>query len=368
MEAWTLLPVIHPADVARMAREAEASGWDGVAFADTQTLGPDPYVLLGAAALATERLQLTTLTTNPYTREPAITASAMATLQDLSNGRAVLGIGRGDSSLAFLGMAPVSVDDFVRALTRLRAYLGAEDPLVEPRRLAAGPASMETLALGAHPVGGGLKWMDGSQPAVPIDVVASGPRVIQAVAPIVDRITFAVGADPERLSWAIGLARSAREQAGADPDELSFGAVLNVAVHPDISVARDIAAGMIAGVARFSAMQTSRAAGPVPEDSRAVFASLRTSYDMNQHGGAKSPQGSLVTEAFGDYFAVLGAPDKCIGRLNDIVATGIERLMLPTAGLRLPPRDDTPDEALASALLVEEVLPAVRAAQQDPPR
>src|SRR5580658_5306695 len=94
------------------ARSIEAEGWDGQMFMDSQSLCADPYVRMGAWALATERLKLSTGATNPFTRHPVVTAASVATLQVMSGGRAVLGIGRGDSALAHLGHAPVGIANF----------------------------------------------------------------------------------------------------------------------------------------------------------------------------------------------------------------------------------------------------------------
>src|SRR5262244_2022370 len=94
------------ASPAKDAQAVEADGWDGQMFMDTQCLGGDPYVIMGAWAVSTERLKFSCGVTNPLTRHIAVSASCAATLQALSKGRAVLGIGRGDSALAYLGHAP----------------------------------------------------------------------------------------------------------------------------------------------------------------------------------------------------------------------------------------------------------------------
>ena len=72
----------------------EDAGFDGLLFFDTQNLAPEVYVSLAAAANVTTTLKLGTGVTNPMTRHAAVTASAMATLQTISDGRAYLGIGR----------------------------------------------------------------------------------------------------------------------------------------------------------------------------------------------------------------------------------------------------------------------------------
>src|SRR5689334_15741112 len=101
----------------------EADGWTGQVFMDSQSLTADPYVVMGNWAATTERLKLATYVTNPLTRHPAVTAAAAATLQAISGGRAVLGIGRGDSALAYLGYAPVGLSAFGRVLDELQTLL-----------------------------------------------------------------------------------------------------------------------------------------------------------------------------------------------------------------------------------------------------
>src|SRR5258708_20725937 len=88
------------------ARAVEADGWDGQWFMDSQSLGGDPYVAMGAWAAATDRIRLATGVTNPLTRHPAVTAAAAATLQAISGGRAVLGIGPGRSPPPYPGHSP----------------------------------------------------------------------------------------------------------------------------------------------------------------------------------------------------------------------------------------------------------------------
>src|SRR5580658_9565926 len=106
------------------ARSVEADGWDGQMFMDSQSLCADPYVRMGVWAAATERIKLSTGVTNSLTRHPAVTAAAIATVQSISGGRAVLGIGRGDSALAYLGYAPAGLASFRRALIDLQTLLG----------------------------------------------------------------------------------------------------------------------------------------------------------------------------------------------------------------------------------------------------
>ena len=117
---------------ANTARMAEGLGFDSLAFADTQNLTPEVWGQLMLAAAATDRIQLGPGVTNPVTRDPAVTASAAIALQLASAGRAVLGIGRGDSSMAKIGRRPAAPAVLDRYLEQLRAYPSRRDG--RPRR------------------------------------------------------------------------------------------------------------------------------------------------------------------------------------------------------------------------------------------
>src|SRR3954470_9743355 len=113
VELWTS-GISLPRYAAKHAARVEAAGYDGLLLVDSQNLAGDTYVALTACALATSTLQLATGVTNPFTRHPAATAAAIASVNAESGGRAVLGIGRGDSALAHLGRAPAGVGYFER--------------------------------------------------------------------------------------------------------------------------------------------------------------------------------------------------------------------------------------------------------------
>ena len=97
----------------------EAKGWDGLSVVDSQNLSGDAFVALAMAATVTTRLKLGTGVTNSITRRAATLATAMASVHSVSRGRAVLGIGRGDSALAHVGRAPDRIIDTLQALQKL---------------------------------------------------------------------------------------------------------------------------------------------------------------------------------------------------------------------------------------------------------
>lgn len=338
-----------PRVAARRASQAEDMGFDGITYVDSQNLSGDCYIALALAAHATSRLKLATGVTNCFTRHPAVTASAIATVQAESDGRAMLGIGRGDSALAHLGFAPAPVPVFEDYVGRLQGYLRGDEVPFE----ATGDVAK--LDLADRPTSSKIAWLRPNQPKVPVDVAATGPKVIKVAARLADRITFAVGAEPERIRWGIETAREARKEAGLDPDGMPFGAYITVVVHPDIDTARHMGEGGLALFARFSAMH-GKAVGPVSESERRTLEAVHDAYDMNNHARVGSQQASLIGNEFADRFAILGDASHCITRLKELVALGLDRFVIVGASMGA----DRAEAAAAEERFVQEVMPAFR--------
>ena len=298
-------------------------------LADSQNLNADIWVELGMAAAATERIRLGPGVTNPLTRHPAVTASAAATLQAESGGRAVLGIGRGDSALTQIGKRPVAVDELERALVAIQGYLRGEEVDFDGARSR-------------------IAWIAADEaPKVPVRVAATGPHVIEVAARHADGIDLTVGAEEARVRWALETARS----AGHEP---AIGAYVNVAVHPDRATARDLVRGSVAILARFGTEGAPETG--LSEVTRRGLDHLAAAYDEAAHGQSKAPAASALEDDFIDRFAVVGTPDEVIERLRSLNELGIGRLIVVAGSLDADPGD----LARSNDLFAAEVLPALR--------
>ena len=340
-----------------MAETVEAEGWDGQVFMDSQSLGADPYVLMGAWAMATERIKLATGVTNPLSRHIVVTAGAAVTLQQISRGRAVLGIGRGDSALAYLGHGPVSLSAFRRALSDLQTLLSGGEIAFEPK---ASATSIEATSPAHRPTGSRLKWLPADLPKVPLDVAASGPRVIEMAALVAERTTFSVGAMPERLQWALDIARAARTKQALPANGVSYGAQIIVVCHPDRESMLPLATSFVAPLARFQVM-AGAPAGPASTSDESNLAAVHGGYDMTKHGEVSSNEkivGATLTRDFVERFAIVGPPDHCIERLLQLRRLGIERFVVVGPGFHPEATYD------GRSLFAREVIPAIRAAER----
>jgi 5,10-methylenetetrahydromethanopterin reductase len=237
-----LFPDATAPDLVNAFQTAESLGMDEVWLGDEGAANRDPFAVLAAAAMHTSRALLGLAVTNPYLRHPAVTASAMMTVQELSGGRAVLGVGAGGGlCLGPLGVTsehPLRrVRDFVRIAravaggTATEGYSPPEDAFRAPslpiyigsrserlNRLAS--TSADGAFVGATPfflLGPTLAWARSVRP-IPVALylnAVSGedelewarPRLVQALldAPEVTRRRF--GLDEGDLRAAVaGLA------------------------------------------------------------------------------------------------------------------------------------------------------------------
>ncbi len=320
-EFWRIsFPV--PGQSELLAQSAEQQGWDGLFFPDTQCLSGDIYSAMCLAAKATQHLKVGTAVTNPVTRHPSVTASAIATVQVESNGRAVLGIGRGDSSLAYIGRKPAPVSTLERYLDQLQRYLRGEPVDID------GYASQNM-------------WIQTSgQPKVPVDVAATGPRVISLGATMAEQVTFALGANAPRIKSAMELAKTSRAASGLNPDDLSFGAYVNIACDDDLQRAQAMIRGSVGTFAHFTGMSDANSKG-LPDAE--IYRHIGANYDMANHARNVAGHMQSVPDAFISRFAVTGNASYCVDRLGELIALGLDRLVLLTGS-----RDANSDHIAAS--------------------
>ncbi len=338
----------------REAQAIEEQGWHGQMFMDSQCLSADPYAQMGVWAAATERLWLSTGVTNPLTRNLAVTAGAAATVQAITGGRAVLGIGRGDSAHAYLGHAPMGVRGFERALVHLQTLLsGGEIPFDDYGPSGDAPP-LDALHLGERPAAVRLNWLPEGLPKVPLDVAATGPKVIAMGARLAERLTFSVGASKDRIGWALGEARAA---LGAGEREPSYGAQIVVVCDTDADAAMDTAMRIAPPLARFQVIE-GKQVGPQDAEAARNLDTVSKGYDMTRHsdiGGADKIKGGGLSADFVRDFAVVGTPDQVTRHLLDLVAMGLERFVVVGPGLY--PGEQS---ARQDALFTQEVMPTLR--------
>jgi 5,10-methylenetetrahydromethanopterin reductase len=316
----------------------EELGFDTVLFPDSQNLAPEIWGQLMLAAKTTKRVKLGPGVSNSVTRDPAVTASAALALQVESDGRAILGIGRGDSAVQRIGKREDPVASFERYLAAVQAYLSGE--------------TVDRDGFASR-----LEWLPHARaPKVPVVVAATGLRVIEAAARRADAVCLAVGADPSHLATRLAHGREAVAGAGRPAGAVRFGAFVTCVVHDDARVARDAVRGAAATFARFSAFRGSDLSR-LPEPLASAARHLREHYDMREHTRTDAAHARALGDEFLEWFAIAGPAESAIERLRSLAALGLDFVWL------IPGSAGMPSEVAASSLasLGREILPALRA-------
>jgi 5,10-methylenetetrahydromethanopterin reductase len=336
--------------IQELAREFEATGWDGLGVGESGTGRPDGFITLSLAAMATTTLRLGTATAIPM-RHPMALASAMSVVNGLSNGRGVFGIARGDGVRLQLGYdGPLPFKEFERYFDELTTYLrGGTITLANGRQ-----GQIRDLAVNDDSF---------AQAPPPLDLAVSGPRMIALGARMSDALSFSVGASVERLSSCIDQARSACDSIGRDPGSLGLGAYVQMAVADkpsEMADARDMIRGIIMVHAHFLAYHGKPAPGLSDDDaSEVVKAAEIMNHLYDRPVGEPDPAGHVppeaLSDAFIDRYAIVGPADHCAERLQSLIKLGVERVWIGTRSGRT---DVTETNA---ARIANEVLPLVRA-------
>jgi alkanesulfonate monooxygenase SsuD/methylene tetrahydromethanopterin reductase-like flavin-dependent oxidoreductase (luciferase family) len=184
----TVLPDPPYQRLVELIVKAESLGFDSGWTYDSPILWQEPYPLITLLARETTRMRIGMCVTNPVTREPAVTASAHATLQDISGGRMVMGMGRGDSAVRVMGRQPTKIAEFERRLRMIKDFMNGR------------PVTWEGTEI--H-----LKWAQ-DKPEIPLYVAAYGPRALGVAGRVGDGVIIQL-ADPTIIEWTMATARRA---------------------------------------------------------------------------------------------------------------------------------------------------------------
>jgi len=140
------LPLNRPIDeLVQAARLAERLGY-GFVWASDDRLQWDVFSVLAAIGLQTERIALGPGVTNPYSRHPALVAAAIATLDELTYGRAVLGLGAGGTAHGMLGIERTAPAAALReAIGVIRALLAGAESTADGRVVRTRSAKLDFM-------------------------------------------------------------------------------------------------------------------------------------------------------------------------------------------------------------------------------
>jgi probable F420-dependent oxidoreductase len=282
---------------------AEQQGFAYAWLWDSHVLWQDPYPIFALCAEATSSIHLGTCVTNPVTRDPTVTASAMATLQEISGGRMELGIGRGDSAQRVLGRTPVTVEHLERAC-------------VEIRDLAAGrEVDLDGTAVR-------LPWTVGHE--LPIWVAAYGPKALRCAGRVADGVILQL-ADPYIIEWTLQFLEEGATEAGRSLKDITVMSAAPAYVTDDLAHARDQVRWFPALVSNHVVDLVNRYKSTELPHELTDFIERRKGYDYSHHARAGSDNAAFVTDEVVDRFCVIGTADECAEKLAHLESLGVRQ-------------------------------------------
>lgn len=237
------------------AKIAEEKGFDSVWVAEDYFLR-DAATTLGALAANTRRMKLGTAVLNPYTRNPVLLAMTIATLDELSGGRAILGIGTSDKR----HMMQMGIE-FRRPVAAVRESVEIVRRLLKGETTYKGSVfNVEGVTLGTLP---GFETWGGEafkpvRSTVPIYIAAIGPKMLQLGGEIADGVILPAGTSTHFVRYAAKNIRAGAARSRRDPREVVLAGFITSAASEESGPALDAARGLVALLSSFGTSSLSR--------------------------------------------------------------------------------------------------------------
>ena len=256
----------------------ESEGVNRLWVIDSQLAMKDVYAGLTVAAMNTTSIGLGTGVTNAVTRHPSVTANAIAAVHEMSHGRAILGLGAGDSALYGIGLKPQKVAEVEEAIIYFRSRLEG----------------------------------------IPIYLAVSQQRMCELAGRLADGAIVMGPAQPDMVRRQVGWIRS---QSGRDI-EVAFIAPTSTALE-DV---RSWASTQARLLSHYKELP------PSLERFRDEIARSEHSYDYAKHLSTTAEHSESVSDELVHALGVVGAPEQCASRLRELRECGVDAFIFPLAG------------------------------------
>ncbi len=329
---FTLKPDHSIERTVALTRQAEAAGFSHGWLFDSHVLWRDPYPLLTLMAQATTTMRLGTCVTNPATREPSVTASALAVLNELSGGRMDLGIGRGDSARRVEGRPPTTMARLGEATQLIR-------DLVEGRSADSDGTNIK------------LPWSSGGK--LPVWVAGYGPKALELTGRIADGLILQV-ADPDLIRWFVAQLHEAARAAGRDPASIEVMAAAPAHVG-ERSQTRERVRWFPALVSNHVVDLVNKYPRERLPEALTGYIHDRGGYDYLHHAEVGSSNATFVEDQVVDRFTVIGDVAEHLDKLMALAEAGVTQFNIYLMN---------GDEEETLEAYGREIIPAVRDLQR----
>jgi probable F420-dependent oxidoreductase len=290
--------------VVELTKLAEDLGFDYAWTFDSHILWEEPYVIHSQMLSATENIVVGPFVTNPASRDPSVTASTFATLNEMFGNRTICGIGRGDSAQRVMGRKPTTLKQVEEAMFVIKEL--AEGRSIE---VNGGEVSIPWIEDGKLDV-----WLAGY-----------GPKALSLVGRKADGFILQL-ADPVILEWTMKHVHDAAKGAGRDPGDVKICVAAPAYVGDDLAHQREQCRwfGGMVGNHVSDLVKRYGEGGDVPL-ALTDYIKAREGYDYSHHGKAGNPSTDFVPDEIVDRFCVLGTARDHVAKLRTLKDLGVDQ-------------------------------------------
>jgi len=325
MFSFGLMTDTHP-HLGEYARYAEEHGFNHFWVLDSPTNWREmsPYMTL--AVMNTKTSTIGACCTNPVTRNMAVNASLHATLQELSGGRVVLGLGKGDSAVRRMGERPAKLKELKKTAPLMQKLASGQEVAYLPdaptddawHEQADGDLTLEfPWAMKQH---------------MPMYIAGYGPKVLEWSGEHADGIFMQI-AEPTTVEWAVEHLRKGADKADRDVDDIEVVVCCPSVVSDDHAAACDAVRGFPAYVSNHvTDMLRYYDASDLPENLVACTKNKET-YDYRHHTDSSADHASAISDEIADAFTVIGTAERCAEKLIELKARGATQICIYFMGI-----------------------------------
>lgn len=297
----------------KLAQRAEQAGFTYLWTFDSHVLWREYCTSIGYLAAKTEIMRMGPCVTNPGVRDWTVAASHFATMNVLSGGRSIVGVGRGDSSRRVLGRKPMTIE-------KMKEF----------------SLFVKTMAEGGRvEYEGQEQWLSWANPdyKLPIWVAGYGPKVLFSAGTYADGIILQI-ADVDLCKWFISQVHEGARSVGRDPNAIKIMVAAPVWIHKDRAECRRHVKWFPAMVGNHVADIVSNVVEKDPEQGKHIPKSLtdyikgREGYDYRQHADKDSSHLHFIPDEIVDSFCIVGTQDEHIAKLKALKDVGVHQFCM----------------------------------------
>jgi 5,10-methylenetetrahydromethanopterin reductase len=297
---------------AEMVQRADEYGVAQISTGEGQTQVLECFTIVTYMATLTKRVGVGPRVTNPVTRHPGVMANGLASLDLISEGRAYLGLGRGDGAVHHVGLRSATVDE-------TREYFLAVRELLEEG---------ETFYKGKKVL---LEWPQSRTHKVPLYIVAAGPRMLKLAGAVADGVYIASGLTPKVVRGALDTIAEGAREAGRDLSALDIWWVVRFSMAESRQQVLDQGGReSLASIGNHS-LRGGFEGKFVPEELQPRIREYHAGYNWEEKGrrygaNAKLMENLGLLNYFMERFGVMGSPDEVVERFRQLEKLGVQQV------------------------------------------